>query len=50
MAGIKSNKKDLILDLEKNGFTDLIIPMHNKDLPKGLLIKLLKQSGLNYFR
>ena len=37
------------LRLRKNGFNDIIIPVHNKDLPKGLLIALLKQSGLNYF-
>ena len=36
------------LRLRKNGFNDIIIPVHNKDLPKGLLIKLLKQSNLNY--
>lgn len=49
MAGIKLNKKDLILGSEKSGFNDIIIPVHNKDLPKGLLFKLFKQSGLNYF-
>ena len=37
------------LRLRKNGFTDIIIPVHNKDLPKGLLVKLLKQSNLNDF-
>lgn len=35
------------LKLRKNGFNDIIIPVHNKDLPKGLLIKLLKQSGMD---
>lgn len=35
------------LKLRKNGFDDIIIPVHNKDLPKGLLIKLLKQSGMD---
>ena len=37
------------LRLRKNGFNDIIIPVHNKDLPKGLLIILFKLSGMNYF-
>ena len=49
MDGIELNKKALILGSEKNGFNDIIIPVHNRDLPKGLLVKLLKQSDLNYF-
>lgn len=35
------------LRLRKCGFDDIIIPVHNKDLPKGLLRKILKQSGFD---
>lgn len=43
----KVKQEDSHLKLRKNGFDDIIIPVHNKDLPKGLLIKLLKQSGMD---
>ena len=35
------------LRLRKNGFNDIIIPVHNKDLGKGLLIKILKQAQID---
>ena len=46
MVGTPLSKKVLILDWENHGYQDIIIPMHNKDLPKGLLLKLMKSSGL----
>lgn len=35
------------LRLRKNGFNDIIIPVHNKDLAKGLLLKILKQAQID---
>lgn len=46
MAGTPLSKKVIILDYENCGYQDIIIPMHNRDLPKGLLLKLMKLSGL----
>ena len=34
------------LRLRKEGYRDIIVPIHNRDLAKGLLRKLLKQAGL----
>ena len=34
------------LKLRKNDYNDIVVPMHNKDMKKGLLIKILKQAGL----
>ena len=35
------------LRMRKEGSNDIIIPVHNKDLPKGLLIKILKQAQID---
>lgn len=35
------------LRLRKSGFNDIIIPIHNKDLAKGLLLKILKQAQID---
>ena len=32
--------------LEKSGYKDLIIPMHNRDMKKGLLNDILKKAEL----
>ena len=35
------------LKLRKDGFQDVIIPVHNKNLPKGLLFKILKETKMD---
>ena len=30
-----------------NGSKRVIVPMHNKDIPKGTLISILKQAGID---
>ena len=34
------------LKIRKSGYNDIIIPIHNRDMKKGLLNKILKQAGL----
>ena len=34
------------LKLRKNGYCDIVVPMHNKDMKKGLLLKILKQADI----
>lgn len=30
-----------------NGNKRIVVPMHNKDLPKGTLVSILKQAGID---
>lgn len=42
----KDKQEGSHLRLKKQGYRDIILPMHNRDLAKGLLTSILKQAGL----